>query len=103
MNILGISRDIILAIWAGRIRQPKVNSIPEDRMANPVANPNELAIAADQRKIFAPTAAAITGSDRYSVNRLIRRARKPTKRIRSPLNTEISAEPAPMILEEKSD
>ena len=77
--------------------------MPEDRMDNPVARPSAVAIAMDQTKMFAPTAAAITGSDRYSVNRRIRTARKTTNRRRSTPNTTISDEPAPMILEEKRD
>ena len=77
--------------------------MPDERIAKPVANPSELAMAVDQRKMFAPTAAAITGSERYRVNRLILRTINPTNRKRSPLKTPISVEPAPIILEENKD
>ena len=77
--------------------------MPEERIANPVTNPKALEITIDQRIILAPTAAAITGSERYSVKRRIRRTRNPTKTKRSTPKTIISAELAPIILEENSD
>ena len=77
--------------------------MPEERIANPVTSPKVLEITIDQRIILAPTAAAITGSERYSVKRRIRRARKPTKTNRRTAKTIISTEPAPIILEENSD
>ena len=63
-NIPVISRHKFLAICGGSTMQPKVKSIPEDLMANPVASPRVHAIKADHRKMLTPTAAAMTGSDK---------------------------------------
>ena len=63
-NMPVMSRHKFLAICGGSTIQPKVNSMPEDLMANPVASPRLHAIKIDHRKILTPTAAAMTGSDR---------------------------------------